>query len=612
MLLKEKSKNTLNNVLNLYNSFQNNDSYTYLNMEEEKEAVLKISEKINDSKFKIAVLGEFSTGKSTIINSFLQQDILPAKYRPTTNQITIIKNSEAAYVREENKLDSTLELSKENVLKINNASNGNIEIGLRLPNLSEYEIYDTPGVNDPSLFSDEIVFDLIGHVDIAIFVLHATQVLKQSEIVFLTQLIRKKDINKFFFIINQSDLIESEKHEVRDDFLERVSSLLNINRSDIEDKTFLYSAKNSLKLINESNIKSLKNSEYYTIINGIDNFIKNNKSDLLNDLVTRELISIIKNSIVKINTAIDKIDGKDKEYENILISMQKEINSFQIEIEDAIYDFRKDFDNQKDIFKINIQQSFDAINTKIVEEVATIPIEKLSSNRYVEIRTKKLVEDATDEEFQRFCKALTLNFEHLNTTIEPIFNERNIVISDLVNKNISSTIVNGIATGAAVIGAITYTPTMATMGAVGIGVSAIGGVASALGPIGMIANGAIGTAGVLAMQAGKFAFNLAKWGVKLIGDYTDKVENIIKIKQYQSSVRTSIDTIKKDILINIDQELNSKTYIEAFIHEKFPQKEEIEKRIDESKKNLEINFHDHATEKSTLEQIKLKLEGSVK
>jgi small GTP-binding protein len=217
------NNNKINQAIDLYKNLSSNEFYDNLNLDEEKSKILKLSNEINGTKFKIAVIGEFSTGKSTIINSFLQRDILPAKYRPTTNQITIIKNSKTEYVRVENQPDTSLELSKENVSKLNTTSNNNIEIGLELPNLSDYEIYDTPGVNDPSMFSDEIVFDLIGKVDITIFVLHATQTLKDTEIQFLTKLIRKKDIDKFFFIINQVDIIGDEKYEVKDDFLEKIS-----------------------------------------------------------------------------------------------------------------------------------------------------------------------------------------------------------------------------------------------------------------------------------------------------------------------------------------------------------------------------------------------------
>ena len=623
MFGKIESKKQFNNVLSIYDDFKDNDLYNTLELNKDKDKVLKLSSEVEGTKFKIAFIGEFSTGKSSIINSFLQKDILPAKYRPTTNQITIIKNSKSEYVRIENQPESTLELTKENASKLNESSNNNIEIGLALPNLSEYEIYDTPGVNDPSMFSDEIVFDLIGSVDIAIFVMHATQVLKQSEISFLTKLIRKKDIEKFFFVINQVDLIEDEKYEVRDDFLERLSSLLTISKDQIAQQTFLYSAKNSLDAGLNSNSEKLLESGYETLISGIDNFIKNNKQELFNDVVKRELGLILSDSLLKIDTTIDKIENKDKEYENTLQKIHQEIVAFQSDVEDAIYDFRKNFDTEKENFKDNIKHSFDAISDSIIGEIKNIPIDKLTKDRYVEIRTKKLIEDTMEDEFRSFSKALKINFQNLDSTIEPIFNQRSIVINDLVKNNISSTVISGLAIGGGILMAISYTPTILTVGGISIGLSAIGsGLASgaaAFGPTGAlvaagggIVQGVITTASILAMQAGKFALDLSKWGVKIIGDFADKAEDIVKVKKYQASVRESIDAIKENILLNIEQEFSHEKYLEAFINEKFPQKLELEKRIEQSKKDFQISTQDSAIEKNRLEQIRVQLEGSLK
>ncbi len=617
MFGKVESKKRFGNVLSVYDSFKGNDLYETLELDKERDRILKLSSEVEGTKFKIAVIGEFSTGKSTIINSFLQKDILPAKYRPTTNQITVIKNSKSEYARIENQPESTLELTKDNVSKLNENSNNNLEIGLILPNLSEYEIYDTPGVNDPSMFSDEIVFDLIGGVDIAIFVMHATQVLKQSEISFLTKLIRRKDIGKFFFVINQVDIIGDEKYEVREDFLERLSNLLTISKEQIAQQTFLYSAKNSLKASLDSNSEELLDSGYETLISGIDSFIKENKQGLFNEVVQRELALITKDTLLKIDTTIDKIDNKDKEYETTLEVIHREIISFQSEVEVAIYDFRKNFDTEKENFKDNIKQSFDAISDSVVGEIANIPIDKLTQDRYVEIRTKKLIEDATEDEFRKFSKSLTLNFQNLDSTIEPIFNQRNIVINDLVRKNISSTVVSGLAIGGGLLLVIAYTPTILTIGGIGIGLSAIGsGVAGAIpgigGAIGGAVTGGITTAGVLIMQAGKFALDLGRWGVKLVADTAGKGEDILKVKMYQDSVRESIDTIKESILSSIEQEFSHEKYLEAFINEKFPQKSELEKRIEQSKKDFQINIHDSAIVKNRLEQIKLQLEDSVK
>jgi len=613
MLLEEEVHNKFKNILNIYEGFSTDKLYEDLELFKDKTKILKLSNDIMGTKFKIAIIGEFSTGKSTIINSLVQKDILPAKYKPTTNQITIIKDSKDEYVRVSNQPNSSLELTKENVSKLDNYSKENIEIGVKLPNLANYEIYDTPGVNDPSMFSDEIVFDLIGKVDVVVFTMHATQVLKQSEIDFLTKLIRKKDISKFFFIINQTDLIGDEQYSVKDDFLEKLSNLLKVSKSNLAEKTFLYSAKKCLEGIEKSDGNLLKEFGYDAMISGVDEYIKSNKNELFKEIVDRKLSLIIKDTLIKIDTLKDKIDNKDKEYENALKAIEKEISNFHLEIEDAIFDFRKDFDKQKAIFKKRISTSFDAIAETMAGEVSSLPVEKISKDRYVEIRTKKLIEDVTNEEFTKFAKNLQINFEKFNTNIQPIYNQKSIAINDLVTKNYASTVVTGVALGGAVIGGITYIPTILSLGIGAIGVSAIGGLAGAIPGIGGAIAGSlsavVSTATTLAIHASKVAFDLAKWGVKGIGEFSNKAEDILKVKQYQKSIKNSIDEIKKTILENIDKELQSATYIELFIEEKFPQKEELQKKIELSQKEFSFKIQDGEDIKARLEGLYIKLQA---
>jgi ribosome biogenesis GTPase A len=60
----------------------------------------KLERKLNSARdnlenlFSVVFIGEFSTGKSTIINALLGRNILPEGITPTTDKITIIKYGE--------------------------------------------------------------------------------------------------------------------------------------------------------------------------------------------------------------------------------------------------------------------------------------------------------------------------------------------------------------------------------------------------------------------------------------------------------------------------------------------------------------------------------------
>src|SRR5919108_4506754 len=67
-----------------------------------------LEEKLNSVKenlenlFSIVFIGEFSTGKSSIINALLGEKVLPEGITPTTDKITILRNGDAREERQEN------------------------------------------------------------------------------------------------------------------------------------------------------------------------------------------------------------------------------------------------------------------------------------------------------------------------------------------------------------------------------------------------------------------------------------------------------------------------------------------------------------------------------
>ena len=60
-----------------------------------KEELVAIQKRFEDKSFKLAVVGEFSSGKSTFINALIGKDLLKHATLETTATITYIHNSES-------------------------------------------------------------------------------------------------------------------------------------------------------------------------------------------------------------------------------------------------------------------------------------------------------------------------------------------------------------------------------------------------------------------------------------------------------------------------------------------------------------------------------------
>ena len=582
-------------LINTYSDFSEKEFYKELKLNEELGKLQKLDEEFVNYKFKIAVVGEFNTGKSSLINSLIGTNILPEGIIPTTNQIVIIENSlNEEYIEKGN---DKLNLTKENV-QTANKSDENFKIYTKFKQMEDFVFIDTAGTNDPSRLSSEVVFDLIGNVDIVLFLTSAFQPLKATEIKFLLKLVRKKDIEKFFFIINKEDLkTDVEKIEIRDYILDTLSKEFQENKEELKKQIFLYSAKNAQK--------DIENSK--KLVENINEFTKNKCDELLKDLRNRKIKEILGSSFNKVDYLIETLDGRSKEYENDLNKINGEIEAFKEKIAEKIKEFNDNFNKNKDKYIENVQQSFESVKNIIESEINNAKIEDLSNNKYVELRTRKLIEDYLTEDSKKFIETLDKNIETLDKNIKPIFDETKIVINNLSIKTNSSLIIKtlaGIGVGAV---AISYAPVALTIGGIGAtlvaGATAAGAAFPAFLPFSVLIAGFVTTLGKTIYDVGKLFFTLGKWGIKGTSDLVDKAELIHKKKEYISSVKESISNIEKSTIRDIKDSFHPKYYVESFISDKFPEKNELEEKINLSKQNVFLEMDKLNSEKNEIDSF---------
>ena len=127
------------------------------------EELLRKLEAVQDNLenlFSIVFIGEFSTGKSSIINALLGEEILPEGITPTTDEITILKHG--------------AEPGRE-VLE------GIGHISLAQQRLKDIYIVDTPGTNVTVAQHEKLTQDFIPRADIVFFTIGAERAVTGSE-----------------------------------------------------------------------------------------------------------------------------------------------------------------------------------------------------------------------------------------------------------------------------------------------------------------------------------------------------------------------------------------------------------------------------------------------
>jgi small GTP-binding protein len=174
--------------------------------------------KLSEERFHLVVLGEFNHGKSTFVNALLGHELLPVGITPTTaalNHVVWAAEPWAAAVLADGSRVTIPASDLAQWLTVEGSHTAQahvVEVGYPAEILRDrVTLVDTPGVNDINEQRAEITYGYVPRADAVIFLLDATQVLKESERAFLTQRILKRSRDKLLFVLNKIDLLDAEE-----------------------------------------------------------------------------------------------------------------------------------------------------------------------------------------------------------------------------------------------------------------------------------------------------------------------------------------------------------------------------------------------------------------
>lgn len=240
------------------------------NLRSKEEAVKADFYRLNDERFNLVVVGEFSRGKSTFVNALLGRRMLPVSKSPTTAVISKIVYGENSEYIVRYKTGESKIISEDEFFDIKARSEGDVlsldKLKDKLKSLVKYqeklddidfveiryplslcknnvEVVDTPGTNDLNAGRVDITYKYLKKADAAILVLMATQALTKSEMEFLREQIIGNQVNDIFIVINGKDHCKTEDEQER--IIKYVSDNLKAVVSR-ELKVFLVSSKQAL------------------------------------------------------------------------------------------------------------------------------------------------------------------------------------------------------------------------------------------------------------------------------------------------------------------------------------------------------------------------------
>lgn len=199
--------------------------------------IQNISQKLASKSFSIAVLGEFSQGKSTFLNALVGEKIQPTRAIPCSSTISVLKHGikkrVLCYESDCEPVEVPLNQYKElAALPKEVATGGRIsetfaqntikKLVFEHPNLElcqhGVELLDSPGLNEHPRRTD-ITKELLKETDAAIFIANASRPLTQTEQELLqdirTQLTggNSEPAQNLFVVVNFMDMLEEEDRE---------------------------------------------------------------------------------------------------------------------------------------------------------------------------------------------------------------------------------------------------------------------------------------------------------------------------------------------------------------------------------------------------------------
>ena len=296
-------------------------------------------QKLKSEKFRVAIVGEFSKGKSTLINALLGEEIQPVRAIACSGVITVLRYGQQKRVvcrykngREEEipfeQYQVKAAISEEAAIEYRSDELGRSELEeiiFEHPDLelcrNGVEIVDSPGLNEhPD--RTKITSKLLRNTDAVIFLTSALQVLTQAERKLLNDDLKpqlnggnqNKPANNLFVVINFIDQLRREKdkqqvQQLVEKFVQGQNPIIHG-----ENRIHFISAQAALDaIVGGIQDDYLKSFQFFC--QSLEKFLTNERGLIKLKQSVAEIKELIQSCILEFNLADNKLDKKVKDSE---------------------------------------------------------------------------------------------------------------------------------------------------------------------------------------------------------------------------------------------------------------------------------------------------------
>jgi uncharacterized tellurite resistance protein B-like protein/tRNA U34 5-carboxymethylaminomethyl modifying GTPase MnmE/TrmE len=295
------------------------------------EDIEEVSKKLQSQRFRVALVGEFSQGKSTLINALLGEEIQPVRAIPCSGAISVLKHGIKKRIicryKDGNEEELSFEEYQVKAAISEKAALGSVseelgqseieEIIFEHPDLdlcrNGVEIVDSPGLNEhPDRTA--ITQQLIKGTDAVIFLVNASRPLTQGERDLMQELkvqlnggIADQPAENLIVAVNFMDLLRREKD--RQDVRQRIEIFVKgQNVITGENRVHFISAQAALDaILAGKEDEYLKNFRSFT--QSIEKFLTVERGSLVIKIAVNKIDGLVQASLSSLEQAKEVLDG---------------------------------------------------------------------------------------------------------------------------------------------------------------------------------------------------------------------------------------------------------------------------------------------------------------